>query len=251
MQPTARTRSYSVPERMMETTQMLESRAWWYYSGLSANCCRMRDQLKTLTETFSQGLREKAKDARCMNVLQTPVARNLAGEIERSAWSKGSSATLEKIERGKKTKKDQSLQLPEQTPEDTLAAEAVAIRYVAFIRYVMLHLKNQLSFMIVGFILLAISLNCYPFQGEGYFGWWLTGIFLILSSTSILVFIEMAHDATLSNLTDTSAGKLDTDFYFKVVSAGTLPLLTLVSSQFPDIGRVLFSWLQPALSALH
>ena len=73
-----------------------------------------------------------------------------------------------------------------------------AIRCVAFIRYVMLHLKNQLSFMTVGFILLAISLNCYSFQGEGYFRWWLAAVFLVLSSTSILVFVEMAHDATLA-----------------------------------------------------
>lgn len=245
-QPTARTRSYSVPERMVETTRKLECQDDGYYSGLSADRRQMEDALNLLMEPITRGLREGAKEARGMNALQNAVAKNLARELERSSWSQGSSATLKKIEEHQPKGLPSAGELP-----GMLAAEAVAIRYVAFIRYVMLHLKNQLSFMTVGFILLAISLNCYSFQGEGYFRWWLAAIFLVLSSTSILVFMEMAHDATLSNLTDSKAGKLDPSFYFKVVSAGALPLLTLVSSQFPDIGRVLFSWLQPALSALH
>jgi hypothetical protein len=36
-----------------------------------------------------------------------------------------------------------------------------------------------------------------------------------------------------------------------VASYGALPLLALLASQFPSVGRLLFSWLEPALSALH
>ena len=100
---------------------------------------------------------------------------------------------------------------PEELP-DTRAAEVVAIRYVGMIRYVMLHLKNQLSFLNVGSILLAISLNCYSFQGEGFFRWWWTTIFVLISSVIFAVFIEMERDAALRRLTDTRAGKVDSGF---------------------------------------
>jgi hypothetical protein len=245
-QPTARRRSYSVPERMVETTQMLESEASTYYADLANHLSRTQVQLKDLVKVSSGGLRESAIATRRMNFVQNCVAQRLAQKLDHSAWRKGSSATLKKIE------KDQPK--PPQSPRDLwdmLAAEAVAIRYVALIRYVMLHLRNQLSFMTVGFILLAVSLNCYSFEGEGYFRWWLTAIFLILSAVVIGVFVEMELDATLSHLTDTKTGKVDGSFYVKVLSAGVLPLLAVLSSQFPSIGRFLFSWLQPALSALH
>jgi hypothetical protein len=37
----------------------------------------------------------------------------------------------------------------------------------------------------------------------------------------------------------------------RLVSYGALPLLTVLASQFPAIGRFLFSWVQPAIEALH
>jgi hypothetical protein len=64
-------------------------------------------------------------------------------------------------------------------------------------------------------------------------------------------FAQMDRDAILSRLSGTEPGKLDRDFYYRVVSYGALPLLALLASQFPSIGRFLFSWLQPGLNALH
>jgi hypothetical protein len=115
----------------------------------------------------------------------------------------------------------------------------------------MLQLQNQLSFLTVGFILTAVALNCYPFQGASYFRWWLTAVFIVLAVVVIKVFAEMSRDATLSRLTDTPVGEVGGEFYFKLLAAGALPLLTVVASHFPGVGRFLFSWVQPAFSALH
>ena len=134
---------------------------------------------------------------------------------------------------------------------DLLASEAIALRYVALIRYVMLQLQNQLSFLTGGFIFTVIALNCYPFQGENYFRWWLILIFLSIGTVVVKVHIQMSRDVTLSLLTDTKAGSVDANFYVRIVSAGALPVLTLIASQFPSVGRFLFSWIQPALSALR
>jgi hypothetical protein len=61
----------------------------------------------------------------------------------------------------------------------------------------------------------------------------------------------MSRDAILSRIANTDPGKISADFYFRIASFGALPVLTLLSSQFPSIGRFLFSWIQPGIEALH
>jgi hypothetical protein len=245
-QPTARRRSYTVPARTMETVEKLRSICPLYYANLRRDSKDLGEKVTYVLKKVTWGEREKAGDVGEMNTSQNQVASKLADVLREGSWREGSSATLLKIKEGQEKRPPKPEQLP-----DTLAAEVVAIRWVALIRYVMLHLKNQLSFLTVGFILLAISLNCYSFDGMGFFRWWLTAIFVILSALTILTLVEMEHDATLSRLTDTRRDKVDASFYMKIVSAGALPLLAVISSQFPGIGRLLFSWLQPALSAMH
>lgn len=131
------------------------------------------------------------------------------------------------------------------------AEEVVALRFIALIRYVGLQLRNQLTFISAAFILSIVSLRSYPFLGHRTIGWSLTVIFIVLAIGIVLVFAQMDKDAILSRITDTEPGKLDKEFYFRVISVGTLPLLTVLGSQFPEIGRILFSWVQPAVEALH
>jgi hypothetical protein len=81
--------------------------------------------------------------------------------------------------------------------------------------------------------------------------WTLAAVFVIFGAAIIVSFAQMDRDAIMSRLSGTDAGKLDWSFYFRVVSFGGLPLLALLASQFPSFGRSLFSWLEPALNALH
>src|SRR5205823_4579130 len=111
--------------------------------------------------------------------------------------------------------------------------------------------QNQLSFLTGGFIMTAIALNSYPFRGGDYFRWWITGIFLVLAVIIVAVFIEMERDTILSRLSNTKPGHIDVGLFLKLASAGALPFLAAVASHFPGIGRFLFSWIQPALSAMH
>jgi hypothetical protein len=43
---------------------------------------------------------------------------------------------------------------------------------------------------------------------------------------------------------------LGMDFWIKFLSAGALPVFSLLASQFPSINQFLFSWLEPALQAM-
>jgi hypothetical protein len=60
----------------------------------------------------------------------------------------------------------------------------------------------------------------------------------------------MHRDAILSRLTSTTAGELGWDFWLKFISAGAIPVFSLLAVQFPEISKFLFSWLEPAVQAI-
>ena len=134
---------------------------------------------------------------------------------------------------------------------DQLAAEIVALRYAAYIRYVMRHLRNLVEFLTYGFIFCALAVNSYPFQALTVIRWSVTLVSLPLGGVVLYLFMKMSRDAILSRLSSTEAGRLDRDFYTRFLSTGALPLLTAVGSHFPSVGRFLLSWVQPAISAVH
>lgn len=131
------------------------------------------------------------------------------------------------------------------------AEEFVALRYVHFIRYVMLHLRNLLGFVTTGFILVAFALKSYSFQSPALIAWFITAVFLLLTVGVGWVFVQMDRDPTLSRITNTASGSVDGSFYVRVATVGILPLLTVLSAQFPAVGHFLFSWIEPALSTVH
>jgi hypothetical protein len=46
------------------------------------------------------------------------------------------------------------------------------------------------------------------------------------------------------------SGQLDLDFYLKTASLVGVPLMGLVSSQFPEVSSFLFPWLEPGMAAV-
>jgi hypothetical protein len=132
-----------------------------------------------------------------------------------------------------------------------LAQEFLALRYVAFIRYVMLHLRNMLEFLSTGFILGALALNAYPFQAPRLVGWWTLGAFAAIGFVIVFVLLEMNRDAVLSRISNTKANQLDRHFVLQLAEIGALPLLALISTNVPAVSRFFFSWVEPALAAFH
>jgi hypothetical protein len=115
----------------------------------------------------------------------------------------------------------------------------------------MRHLRNLLSFVTTGFILITLALNCYPFQMLNLIRWSVTIGFVLMGAVLLYALQQMSHSEILRRVTDTPPGTIDTGFYTRAISVGALPLLAVVASHFPSVGRFLFSWVQPALSALH
>src|SRR5207245_2616215 len=134
---------------------------------------------------------------------------------------------------------------------DLLAQEFVALRFLAFIRYVMVQLRNLLTFITFGYVLLVFSLGSYPFQSPHVIAWTLGVALLAVTVPVVWVFLAMEKDSTLSRITDTEAGSVDWGFYARAAAFGTLPLLSVLASHFPSVGQYVFSWVQPMLRSLH
>jgi hypothetical protein len=131
-----------------------------------------------------------------------------------------------------------------------VAEEFLAIRYLSLIRAVLAHLGSLMSFVSASFVLAVMAWNSYPFQPREWVNWALTGLLLFLGSGIIWVFAQMHRDPILSRITETNANELGLDFYIRIVSFGAIPVLTWMAYQFPDIGNVIFRFIQPGLGVI-
>jgi Flp pilus assembly protein TadB len=128
--------------------------------------------------------------------------------------------------------------------------EFLALRYVAFIRFGLRQMRSSLEFLSYGFILLIIALNIYPFRGHHAIDIVMVVAFVILASSVVTMIAQMDRDPLLSRLSDTKPHELSQNFVRRVLSFGSLPLLTLIASVVPQVGHFLSSWIQPTLEAL-
>jgi hypothetical protein len=127
-----------------------------------------------------------------------------------------------------------------------------ALRFLSYIRYVMLHLRNLASFVTFGYVLLTLALGSYPFLAPRAIAWFLSLLFIGLGIPVVMVFLEMSRNAILNRMTERGKeGKSDWGFATRTISFAALPVLSMMGSHFPFISRYVFSWLQPALKSLH
>jgi hypothetical protein len=133
-----------------------------------------------------------------------------------------------------------------------IANEFIAMRFGAFVRYVVLQLKNLMTFMSIGLLLLLLAAVSYPFREPRAVAWSLVILVIILLIGVGMVLVQMDRDSILSRMSETPPGKVDRSaFVWHMLSVGGLPAVTVLSALFPSLGNFLFSWLQPLLSTLH
>jgi len=142
--------------------------------------------------------------------------------------------------------------LPKATLEMSrvIEEEFVALVYVNFLQSVLLQMRSLVICAGGMYVLLLCSMNVYPF--EPHLALQILGVVLIVIMAGVVGFVykEMHSDPILNRLTSTTAGALGWDFWLKFISAGAIPVFSLLAVQFPEIGRFLFSWLEPALQAV-
>jgi len=145
---------------------------------------------------------------------------------------------------------DKAAELPDRGHGDKLgdlAQTFLALHYSAFILYGIRQIQYLVGFLSVGFVLLVISTSSYSFQAPEFIGRLLLALFAVTMWVVWTCLSGMERDPIISRIGGTDPGKLNSDFYFKLLSYGGLPLLGLLASEFPAVSNFLFFWVQPAL----
>jgi hypothetical protein len=171
------------------------------------------------------------------------IAERIANELGEGYWRLGSAES-------------EALKLPDSSDAhahkwDRLKAEFIALRALAYIRYVMLHLRNLLGFLTTGFVLALLSLESYPFQAPQMIMSLTAALFAAITAATIWVFYRMNRNLILRRITARDEGKGDWKFWMQLAETGALPVLAIMASNIPGAGRFLFSWLGPLLDKLH
>ena len=145
---------------------------------------------------------------------------------------------------------DERIKRPELDPTRAIAEEFVALVYVNFLQSVLLQMRSLVVCAGGMYVLILCSMSVYPFEPHPALQVLAVALVVVMAVVVGFVYAEMHRDAILSRLTSTTAGELGWDFWFKFISAGAIPVFSLLAVQFPEISKFLFSWLEPAVQAL-
>jgi hypothetical protein len=124
--------------------------------------------------------------------------------------------------------------------------------YVAdYIDWVFQHLRYLATFMVIAMVLTSILLTSYSFQPQSVF----RILTLVIMGVSVVVIVsavvQINRHPVLSAITNTPAGKLswDTRLVSNLITYALVPLITVASTQLPQVREFLFSWVTPLLRA--
>lgn len=181
------------------------------------------------------------------------VAESAIEYLRTIRWERGDYELKAELASKEETKEALHTPRPEYLEQEpaTICGELVAFRFLAFINFVLWHVDNLVTYISVGFLLLVIALNSYAFRARTIIDWMLILLFAVLTAGIVIVFAQADRDAILSRISGTEEGKLDRHFFTHLISYGGIPGLVLLSTHFPTIGRFFFSWVKPALEAVH
>lgn len=124
---------------------------------------------------------------------------------------------------------------------DPEVRQLVALRVAAWLRYVFAHMRSCLIGALASGVLALVGVTAYAFQPRHFVS---LAIGLALAAAvglTLLVFVQMDRNATLSRIGNTTPGKVtfDRTFFTKTFTFVGLPILGLIATQFPEVGHLL------------
>jgi len=132
-----------------------------------------------------------------------------------------------------------------------LAEEFVARVYSNFLVTVLLRVRGLVFSAVALYVCIVFSTISYPFQPAPELKTLAIALFLFAGGAIGYVYEEMHRDPTLSRMTSTDPGKLDSSFWVKFATAGIAPLVALASTVYPPFGHLLYTLVGPLLQALR
>jgi hypothetical protein len=127
-----------------------------------------------------------------------------------------------------------------------------AVRLIAYLQ----HVFNQLRYSIMGAMACDLALiggaSTFAFQPKSFLTLALWSTLVAASAATLVIFVQMERDATLSVIGRTDIGKITYNWAFlsKLLVYTVLPVLGLIASQFPSMGRLFNSLFDPLARVL-
>jgi hypothetical protein len=210
---------------------------------------QIRDLETSVNEELISEKQPSPKIQRELQGLLKPAMTNL-----QQYWSEGSTPIAEASSNdGEKNQLETYSELNKEdgyTRQMKRLEEFVALRYVAFIGGVLYQIRLLIIIVAMLFSLILLALNLYSFQPHQSLIWSFTAMFAVIGFLIVKVLGEVHRDNVLSLITGTKSNELGLDFYLRVAVFGAAPLVTLLATHFPAIGRYLVSFVQPGLEAV-
>jgi len=116
---------------------------------------------------------------------------------------------------------------------------------------VLLRIRGLVFSAVVIYVCTTFSTISYPFQPAPELSTLAFVLFLVSGVVIGYLYEEMHRDPTLSRMTSTEPGKLDSAFWTKFAAAGIAPLVAVVSTVYPPFGHLLYTLVGPLLQALR
>ena len=132
------------------------------------------------------------------------------------------------------------------------AEEYAGTRMVEYVEWVTRHLRELALFMLLSLLLATLLLSSYPYPPQSLLRLILLVVLGGTVGSLIFVLVQMNRDEVLSRIDRTEPGRVTWNFSFvmNLLTFGALPLLTLLSSEFPELRSFLFAWADPILKML-
>jgi hypothetical protein len=167
----------------------------------------------------------------------------LGKEIERVDVAAGATSTTVRIRRGFAGPVRLWLRAAE---------EYAASRMVEYIEWVIRHLRVLALFMLVSLLLTTMLVSSYPYQPQSLLRLILLLVLAGSVGSIVVVLVQTNRDEVLSRIVRTEPGRVTWNgtFIVNLFTFGVLPLLTLLSSEFPGLRVALFAWVQPLVNAV-
>ena len=232
-----------------------------YWTALKTDGDEARRLLDRAVLEASRSFSSSLPTQRELRLLLSRVMFRLMTALE-EVWRRWPGEADSQHELRKAGEKEQFLGVPDWLRRDIpggsalwirTAEEFIALRLSSYTHYVFLHMKSLLTFVFLGFLLVIGAINSYPFEPKQPV---MALLWVVAIASVVLVawsFLGMNRDRILSYIGKTAPGEVTLSFEFLSSMAiyVVVPILTLLATQFPGIGEVVFSVFSPTMKSLR
>lgn len=135
-------------------------------------------------------------------------------------------------------------------PAVQVAEEFVSYHYIAFIQNIVARMRTMTLSMIFLFVTACFAISFYPFVPRTEIAVWMVLNLFFIGAAVAYVYAGMERDEILSYIANSRPGQLGTAFWIKLVGFLAVPVIGVLTTQFPSITDTVLQWLQPGLDAV-